>query len=46
MVTFIFDNVKELADWREDYIKDFNEVPRITAKIIDGEHMFTASVSL
>lgn len=46
MVTFIFNDVKELADWRKDYIKKFNEVPRITAKIVDGEHLFTASVSL
>ena len=46
MLVFEFNDVYELSDWREDFIKRFNEVPRITAKIINGEHIFLAKVSL
>ena len=46
MLTFIFDDVNELNDWRTRFIELFNEVPRITAKIVGGKHIFNASVSL
>ena len=46
MLTFEFNDVNELSDWREDFIKNFNEVPRITAKIVNGEHIFLATVSM
>lgn len=46
MVTFIFNNVKELAEWRENFIKEFNEVPRITAKIVNKECTFLARVNM
>lgn len=46
MLTFIFSDVNELNEWRDNFIELFDEVPRITAKIVNGEHIFKASVSL
>ena len=46
MLIFEFNDVNELSNWREDFVKRFNEVPRITAKIVNGEHIFLARVSM
>lgn len=46
MVTFIFNNVIELEKWRVEYINKFNEFPRITASIINGETEYKATVNL
>lgn len=46
MITFIFDDIEQLNNWRNSYIEQYGEIPRLTAKIINGERTFTASVSL
>lgn len=46
MVTFEFNDFNEMVAWREDYIKKYHEKPYITAKIIKGEYIIKATVSL
>ena len=46
MNKFTFNDIKNLCDWRESIIKRFNKAPIITAKIVNGERIFTARIDL
>ena len=46
MLEFIFDDVNDLVKWLDNHVKEYHEQPRITGKIIKGEKIFTAYVSL
>lgn len=46
MVVFMFDNVYELDEWRTSHIKQYGEIPRITAKYLGKNKIFSATVNL
>lgn len=46
MLTFIFDSVEELVKFREECIKKYNEVPRISAVFHGNEHTYFARVNM
>lgn len=46
MLTFMFDNIEELVKFREDHIKKYNEVPRISAVFHGKEHTYFARVNM
>lgn len=46
MLTFMFDNIEDLIRFREDSIKYFNEVPRISAVFRGNEHTYYARVNI
>ena len=46
MNKFTFNDINNLCDWRESIIKRFNKTPIITAKIVNGERIFTARIDL
>lgn len=46
MLTFMFDSVEELVKFREECIKKYNEVPRISAVFYGNEHTYFARVNM
>jgi hypothetical protein len=46
MLTFMFDSVEELVKFREECIKKYNEVPRISAVFHGNEHTYFARVNM
>ena len=46
MLTFMFDTIEELVKFREDHIKKYNEVPRISAVFHGKEHTYFARVNM
>lgn len=46
MLTFMFDTIEELVKFREDHIKKYNEVSRISAVFHGKEHTYFARVNM
>ena len=46
MLTFMFDTIEELVKFREDHIKKYNEVPRISAVFHGKEHTYLSLIHI